>query len=160
MVNRPLFVGLIGAVIVGAAIALTTYFEFQPGARPQGGAPASAPAHVARSGPPAPIPRAAVLEATSADNLAKLVTPEHSRQPVGLSFTTVRVNPVGDVVIAGRATDLIDTGPEPRARVVGLAWTTPTTFAVLQTVIAGEVLDVRTLRVDGSTTSTDSSQTA
>ena len=37
MVNRPLFVGAIGAVIVGAAIALTTYFEFNPEARPMFG---------------------------------------------------------------------------------------------------------------------------
>ena len=97
MVNRPLFVGAIGAIIVGAAIALTTYFEFQPGARPQNGAPASAPAGVARSGPPAPIP------GTSIDSPPKHAAGAISTPPILPSFDTVRVNPEGDAVIAGRA---------------------------------------------------------
>ena len=103
MVNRPLFVGAIGAVIVGAAIALTTYFEFQPGARPQGGAPVSASADVARSGPPTQVPPASAPELAPADSASKLVAPEISEKPIRPSFDIVRVNREGDAVIAGRA---------------------------------------------------------
>lgn len=109
MVNRPLIVGAIGAAIVGAAIALTTYFEFHPEARPQGGAPASAPADVARSGPPTPVPPASIPEPAStrepapADSAAKLAAPAISQKPIRPSFDIVRVNPKGDAVIAGRA---------------------------------------------------------
>ncbi len=100
VVNRPLFVGAIGAVIVGAAFALTTFFDFQPGARPQGGAPASVPADVARSGPPTP---ASSPERAPADSASKLAAPEISKKPIRPSFDVVGDNRVGDAVFGGRA---------------------------------------------------------
>ena len=96
--------GAIGAVIVGAAIALTTYFEFHPEAQSQGSAPSAAPTDVARTGPPTPVPPAAKPEpAAPSEQATKLAAPEISKKPIRPSFDIVRVNPRGDAVIAGRA---------------------------------------------------------
>jgi nucleoid-associated protein YgaU len=103
LVNRPLIVGAIGAVIVGAAIALTAYFEFHPEARTEGTAPSAKPADVARTGPPTPVPPAAATATTPGVNETKLAAPEVSKEPIRPSFDIVRVNPQGDAVIAGRA---------------------------------------------------------
>ena len=101
MVNRPLFVGAVGAVIVGAAIVSTMYFEFEPGARPKSGAPASVT--VAVEPPPTPAPLAAAPRQAPAETGPRLAAPEISKEPIRPSFDVVRVNREGDAVIAGRA---------------------------------------------------------
>ncbi len=101
MINRPLIVGATGAVIVGAAIALTVYFEFEPGAQPQ--QVAVTPKAVESPAPTAIKPSAEAPMKAPAETAPRLAAPEITKKPVRPSFDVVRVNPKGDSVIAGRA---------------------------------------------------------
>jgi hypothetical protein len=115
-VNRPLIVGILGGLIVLAAIVLTFFIDREPD-RPVGavrlpaetaatdtGAPASTPEQ-----PSAPAEKAGSQSAgdgTAASGSAspnageKAPAAAASQSP---SFDIVRVNPQGDIVIAGRA---------------------------------------------------------
>ena len=95
--NRPLFVGAMGAVIVVGAIALTMYFEFEPGARPHQGTPET------RTSVAPAAPGAATEVPAPAASEPRLAAPEISKEPIRPSFDIVRVNREGDAVIAGRA---------------------------------------------------------
>ena len=80
--NRPLVVGIVGGVIVAAAIALTFFVDYGSKRSPE---------HIAAA--PTPSESAA----------GKVPAPATVERPTPPSFDVVRVNPRGDTVIAGRA---------------------------------------------------------
>jgi nucleoid-associated protein YgaU len=94
--NRSLIVGVIGAVIVAAAIALTYYFE----SRPEGPRIAEAPKKVMAGKSGAGAGSVAPSSKTTPKGLA---APEISDHPVRPKFDVVRISPTGNAVIAGRA---------------------------------------------------------
>jgi nucleoid-associated protein YgaU len=95
--NRSLIVGVVGAVIVAAAIALTYFFESEPVGSPAAEAPktdevAKPDSTKMAAGTPAPV---VGDKGPSA--------PTISGQPVRPKFDVVRISPSGNAVIAGRA---------------------------------------------------------
>ena len=97
--NRALIIGILGGVIVVAAVLLTFFID-----RPPDGA------DKAKSTPPVVQPAAPKASADTrepAEKVAeadpKVATPETAKEAVKPSFDVVRVNPRGDTVIAGRA---------------------------------------------------------
>ena len=97
VLNRPLLVGALGAVIVGAAIVSTRYIEFEPEAPPKPSVAESA------RGVLVPPPKSFAKAVTEPEANAPKAAPETAKEPVRPSFDVVRVNPEGDAVIAGRA---------------------------------------------------------
>ncbi len=95
--NRSLIVGVVGAVIVAAAIALTYYFETQP----QMSRVAEAPKTDAAATPDPDT--AESKQPALQDKPASLAAPNISGQPVRPKFDVVRISPAGNAVIAGRA---------------------------------------------------------
>lgn len=105
--NRPLFIGIVGAVFVIAAVALTFFIDRAP-QRPSPAASrttespkAAAPQSATTTQPEAPV-RATPKQAPSPSAVAG-----KQKKP---SFDVVRISPRGDAVIAGRA--------EPQAEVL------------------------------------------
>lgn len=99
--NRSLIVGVVGAVIVAAAIALTYYFESRP-------AGTSVAETAKPDGAAAPTPGKVAADAGSAIKTPEtksedLAAPAISAQPVRPKFDVVRISPTGNTVIAGRA---------------------------------------------------------
>jgi nucleoid-associated protein YgaU len=105
--NRSLIVGVVGVVIVAAAIALTLYLERGPDESRV--AETAAPAATAKT--ETRPEQAGGGSKTPADAAATpaLPAPAITPQPVRPKFDVVRVSPTGNAVIAGRA--------EPRAEV-------------------------------------------
>lgn len=89
--NRPVIIGVIGAVIVAVAIAITFFIERRPGDEQV----AVKPPREAVTAPVAPPSKPA--------EAAKLKAPAIALKPLRPSFDVVRVNPRGDTVIAGSA---------------------------------------------------------
>ena len=90
--QRPLIIGLIGAVLVGIGIILA-WLQFTSDAPDRSGPVPQA------SAPPSPAPPPAAGTVTRPRVEAPPITP---RAP-SPTFDVVRINPSGDVVIAGRA---------------------------------------------------------
>jgi len=87
--NRPLIIGIVGGLIAVASIALTFLLD-------RGTEPADAPApQVAQPGQPS--------GGAPGEEQPALAAPARVEQPTRPSFDVVRVNPQGDMVIAGRA---------------------------------------------------------
>lgn len=118
--NRPLIVGIAGAIIVLVAIALTFFIDrepdrpVQPGASsPAGGdspsrksLPDSVPNTTpgkAQGGVPDGTPGQAVVPPSGRQNTGALNKGDAAVSPDKPTFDIVRVNPEGDTVIAGRA---------------------------------------------------------
>lgn len=104
--NRPLIVGIAGAIIILAAIVLTFFVEREPdrpamGTAPSGGPEATAEAPAAEPGdrPGGGAPDRASRGPAGADEGDETAEKDESRP----AFDIVRVNPQGDTVIAGRA---------------------------------------------------------
>lgn len=90
--NRPLIIGILGGVIVVAAISLAFLIDREP----------TEPSVVRSSSPDTP----GVVAGKSVDGAKKapgLAAPAVVDHPIRPSFDVVRVNPRGDAVIAGRA---------------------------------------------------------
>ncbi len=115
--NRPLIVGILGGLIVLAAIVLTFFIDREPD-RPVGAV--RIPAETAESGSGAPTssperpPASAAAPSGSRSDSGEAASngtqtpangtsPATERAPRAPSFDIVRVNPQGDIVIAGRA---------------------------------------------------------
>lgn len=94
--SRSLIVGVVGAVIVAAAIALTYFLETQP----QGPRIAEAPKVVSGAKPSDAAGSAATQPKKTNSGLT---APEISAHPVRPKFDVVRISPTGNAVIAGRA---------------------------------------------------------
>lgn len=94
--NRSLIVGVVGAVLVAAAIALTYYFE----SRPEGPRVADAPRKVVVAESGAGAGSVATSKKANPNGLA---APEILPHPVRPKFDVVRISPTGNAVIAGRA---------------------------------------------------------
>ncbi len=90
--NRPLIIGILGGVIVVAAIVLIFLIDREP----------TAPQVVQSPSRSAPAERAAAPTDAPARRPG-LTAPAVVEQPTRPSFDVVRVNPRGDAVIAGRA---------------------------------------------------------
>lgn len=90
--NRPLVIGILGGVIVVAAIVLVFLIDREP----------TAPQVVQSPSRSAPAERAATPQDAPARRPG-LTAPAVVEQPARPSFDVVRVNPRGDAVIAGRA---------------------------------------------------------
>lgn len=102
--KRYIFLGVIGLALIAAALVLNE-FLVRDEAAPPGQSVAVAPAQ-----PPAPQPVAPPAPASDAPVTAPapaapttLQAPAVAPTPVAPSFDIVRVNPRGDVVVAGRA---------------------------------------------------------
>lgn len=98
MLRRPFIIGVIGVIVVLAALALNFLLTAEDA--PQQAAPA-APTQQ-REAPPA---TASTAPSTPPSTTAQTpAVPEQTPAPRTPSFDVVRVNPKGDAVIAGRAT--------------------------------------------------------
>ena len=97
--NRALIIGILGGVIVVAAVLLTFFIDRPPdGADKAKSTPPVVQPAAPKASTEAPKPAAEVAEADP-----KEATPETAKEAVKPSFDVVRVNPRGDTVIAGRA---------------------------------------------------------
>lgn len=92
--NRSLIVGIVGAVIVAAAIGITFFIDRPPDQVSDAAAPGTPQQGVAGLPPPA---------ATAPPPGRAADAPPVPKSPVQPSFDIVRVNPDGNAVIAGRA---------------------------------------------------------
>lgn len=115
--NRPLIVGIAGAIIVAAAIVLTFFIDREPDRPVQQASPGAPTSGSARDPAAPPMPsRPSLSPAERADGKPGAVAPAPAGQtgridlpatathtPDGPSFDVVRVSPQGDTVIAGRA---------------------------------------------------------
>jgi nucleoid-associated protein YgaU len=111
--NRPILIGLLGSVIVAAAIALSFVIDREPSGERPGTATATLPPGAPGTGMQAPAISDAPVKAPSGAAPADVARREPApaptdpsraaKAPVAPSFDVVRVNPRGDAVIAGRA---------------------------------------------------------
>ena len=99
--NRSLIVGVLGAVIVAAAIALTFNFNSEPDGSRVAEAPKKDAAGISGSDNAAAASGSAVRARKTKPEV--LAAPEISTEPVRPKFDVVRVSPSGNAVIAGRA---------------------------------------------------------
>lgn len=98
MLRRPFIIGIVGVIVVLAALALNFLLTSED--QPQQAAPPAAPAQQ-REMPAAASPAPAAPPSAAPQTPA---VPEQTPAPRAPSFDVVRVNPRGDAVIAGRAT--------------------------------------------------------
>lgn len=98
--NRPLFIGVIGGILVVAAV-VWTFFIDRPPDRTE--TPATPPS-VSESGEaPASVAETEERSAEAEETPNVAASEETGQAPVKPSFDVVRINPRGDAVIAGRA---------------------------------------------------------
>lgn len=111
MPNRPLLIGLVGFLIVVAAIAISYFTDHSDKAAlaPAVDRNVASPQQPATSAPPSPAPQSPAPQSPAASNAAPPQTAaavpgaETPIKPAAPSFDVVRVETTGETIIAGRA---------------------------------------------------------
>lgn len=96
--NRALIIGILGGVIVLAAVVLTFFID-----RPPDGAEKAATAPPVQSATPKAAEVTAKAPTPATETKPEPTVSDSPKQPEKPSFDVVRINPRGDTVLAGRA---------------------------------------------------------